>query len=260
MATIALTADRDTASIVIRVGGMTSGDLLTRTDRNGTAAVRLMNGQGPIDGLLVARDHEAALFGPVTYKVAGAVATERLDAVRYPYVGVEGDRLARVVTPQDTLTPRLVLDKAYSRDSKSTHHDIINRLDPVTVEGGTSLERGTITYLTDTQGLADLEKLYAPGGVLLLRHTSAAFERETAPLPIASDLYHTPNGWSVRSGPTVSGVQLWEVSVGYLQKYIPTFPVAGSIGWDFDSVKEMFTSFNSVRDSFEDFDALTVGP
>jgi hypothetical protein len=70
---LTLTPLPDFAAVRLEVDDAPDGELvILRSDANGQQPVRLLEGQAPASGVLVATDYEPALHGPVTYSVPGA--------------------------------------------------------------------------------------------------------------------------------------------------------------------------------------------
>jgi hypothetical protein len=221
---ITLTPDITTQSVLIEVSGVPSDSILMRTDRNGTAPVRLFPNQGFASGSLIVTDSEPALFGLVSYTAGTATASFEFNpAFDLP------DVLATPVLPANRAIPLMTLDHAYSRPSTSTEHQVIGRADPLAVLAPLGFKSGTLRFLVQSAEDADaVESVYDRGEAVLIRFSAT----------------RNPDGTRTAT----SGDEVRR----------PTAPLAGSAGWTFDQLAAEVSTFDAVPLSYSTFDNLTA--
>lgn len=216
---------------------------VVRSDANGTAPVRLREGQEPIDGVMVATDYEAALTGPLTYTVTDglggvAVASTTLAGVTSPWLSVP-------VLPQLGIRVAAVLDDYTSGyEARGVLHTVIDRPDRVPTLAPLSTRSGRFTVLCGShQDAVTVAAVYNRGQVVHLRQ----------PTHGGMDAYHVATGVDVSpDGPR------WLVSVQWAEVARPTGPLLGGIGWDWATLSSQYTDWDEVRRSYQDWTQVTI--
>lgn len=250
---ITLTPDITSQSVLIEVSGVPADSILMRTDRNGTAPVRLFPNQGFASGSLIVTDSEAALFGLVSYTAGTATAAFEFNpAFDLP------DVLATPVLPANRAIPLMTLDHSYSRPSTSTEHQVIGRADPLAVLAPLGFKSGTLRFLVQSAEDADaVESVYDRGEAVFIRF-SATRNPDGTRTATSGDLYHFAQSVNVRPDTSRTNSRYWEVSVSYSEVRRPTAPLAGSAGWTFDQLTAEVSTFDAVPLSYSTFDNLTA--
>lgn len=244
MTTLTATPLPDLAAVRLEASSATPGDpVLTRTDINGTAPVRLRAGQGMADGTLVVVDYEAALAGLVVYELVhdGRYrASVRLD--------LDETRLAVAVSPNVSAVVPLVEGLTAGWGSTATLHVVQDRETPVVTTGFLSTRVGQLRMVAlEYATAAGIALVYRTGATVLLRQPHHA----------GLDLYHVVSpGGRVSLDHDEAGA--WIVSVDFTEVARPLDPLLGDLGWGFDDVALTFDDFDAVRDSFRDFDELAA--
>lgn len=249
--TLDVTPQPATAGILVdvRVDPGTEMAGLVRSDANGAASVRLLEGQGIDSGALVVVDYEAALIGPVVYTftdTAGNVTTASttLEGLGRSYVTVP-------VLPGYSVPVELVTEYRDAATAQATVHRIIGRRDPVVTLGPVHLREGTVQfYADDYAAAAAIRDAYDRGVVVMLRQPDYA----------GLDLYHTSTRVAVEVASEPTTPRRWLVTVDFIGTARPAGPLLGTLGWSFDDVTATYPDFDTVRASFATFADLAVGP
>ncbi|ONI63903.1 hypothetical protein ALI44B_04565 [Leifsonia sp. ALI-44-B] len=251
-ATLTATASPD-GSVLLIVGGAATDDKLMRSDRNGTAPVRLFPNQGIIDGGLLVTDNEASLMGQVVYSIGTASQTITFDGQ------VLTDILLTPVLPQNRNFPLLTLEHSYGRPSTSTKHQVINRPDKLAALGPLGYRSGSLSFLVASASMAtELEAIYDKGEVVLLRFSTGTNPLTGEQYPAERDLYHLSDDVRVnRDRESASG--FYKVDVNYTEIRRPSSPLAGSFGWTYNDVRDQFASYDEVAMIFPTYNDLAVG-
>lgn len=240
------TPDPDTGSILLTGQALTSVTGVLRSDANGTAQVRTLDGYLPLTGTLVIRDHEAALSGPVTYTLVGgggASVTTSLDGGD-PWLGVP-------VYPQHSRQVALITGYGADSASRATVHEPIGRRTPVVILGRLSARRGQLEVWCATHADAlSVKAVYDLGQVVMLRQAEHA----------GLDMYHVATAARVDPFVPAGARTRWRVVVEYVEVDRPSDALAGTLGWDFDAVTATHATFSDLAMSWADFDSLTIGP
>lgn len=221
---------------------------LTRSDDNGTASVRLFEGQGLSGGLLVANDYEASLVGLVTYTAVVATNGNQQETATAAFtdLGTQRAVLAPSTMPQYLQMPRLITGFEGTRTSRTTVHEVVNREDPLVILGPLGTRRGNLDIYVDEYALGRaLEDVYARGEIVLLRQ----------PFDRGLDMYHVAQSTSLGRDQTA-----WRLSVTYVETKAPTGPLLGSLGWTFDQAATSYPTFAAARTAFPTFNQYTTGP
>lgn len=244
--TLSATAQPSTASVLLEVSATGTVTEIMRADANGTAPVRVLAGQLPDTGTIIATDYEAALTGLITYTVTDGTTTATDSAtldLGVPWLFVP-------VVPNYSAQVEMVTGYTAERASTSSVHVVINRPDPVVTVGRLGYRRGTLSvWCADYAAVREVLSVYERGQVVMLR-------QPTFP---GLDLYHVATGVTAEPYPDETATRRWTVSVEFVEVARPTAPLAGSLGWSFADVTSGWSTFAALVSEFEDFDALTVG-
>jgi hypothetical protein len=232
---ITLTADAHTASIRIDSDeAFTGAYTFTRTDRNGTAPVRLKAAQSPRNGISV-RDYEAALSSLVAY----TLKTENTTYTAETYLDgtlsqhVKSDILTHVQRPEKRFIPTLVLGHESSRASKSTFHEVVGRADPLVVRGPLASRRGTLEFLAlDAAAATAAEGLNDVAGPLFFRFADG----------VSRDLYFEAEQVSVNFDEG-----RWRVRIEYIEVARPTLYLEGGTGTSYGDVKRRQQTYAELQ-------------
>lgn len=224
---------------------------LTRTDANGTSAVRLQDGQDLVGGVLLATDYEAALSGPITY-TATLTPSEFASTTTALNMDIGLGRSLYIMSvpvyPMYTEWVVLVTGWDMNRETTSTIHNVINRPDPIATLGRLRLRRGTLEITVgDYSDATRLASLYDRGEVVLLRQTHL----------LGADLYHVLSG---QVSITPGDLRTWNVSVDYTEVSRPTAPLAGGSGWTYERSAEFNTTYLASSLEFATYADLFIGP
>jgi hypothetical protein len=235
---IKLFPDAHTASIRIDSDvAFTGAYTFTRTDRNGTAPVRLKAAQSPRRGISV-RDYEAALSGPVSYTLKTEnntyTAETALDGTLSQHV--KSDILTHVQRPEKRFIPTLVLGHESSRPSKNTFHEVVGRADPLVVRGPLGTRRGTLEFLAlDAAAATAAEALNDVAGPLFFRFADG----------VSRDLYFEAEEVAVTFD---SG--RWRVRIQYVEVARPKLYLEGGTGLTYGELERRHSVYAEVQDQY----------
>jgi hypothetical protein len=213
--------------------GMTG---ILRADVNGNRLVRLHSTELPASGVLTVLDWEAALSGPVYYRLYSAIGEvwTSLDAVE--------PRFILPHRPYVSSVPDMITNYSASRASTATFHKVIDRPDPVVLEGALGLRRGSLeAWFPDYMGARDLEDLLNTGNVVMFRQAEHP----------GQDMYFRAENTSI--SPDEDG---WKLALDYLESPFPTGYVLPSKSWSFNRLAIDEPNFAAVRDGYASFHAL----
>jgi hypothetical protein len=225
--------------------GFTFG--LVRTDANGTAPVRLEDGQELVGGSLIVTDYEPSLVGPISYTVTTVeTVTETTE------LGVDALWLNVPELPQFNAQPELWLGLTSGRASSSTAHDVIDRPDPIMTMGRLRLRRGELRLWFDDYGAAHaLAELYDQGAVSLLRQ----------PYLDRADMYHTlAPGAEIRVDPLDVESTRWGVTIPYVECARPLGPQQGAASWTYGDGLALSPTYSADLVRFPTYADRVAGP
>jgi len=231
---------RSSAHIALTIQPSSPVRRIVRTDVNGPAMLRVPARMLPSSGLLTVEDREAALVGPVRYDVddgaRGATATTEL-AASMPWLSLP--LLAAQSVQVDSVTG---YDAA--RDSLSTLHYPINRVDPLVTLGKMRTRAGRLeVYCSDHTAASRLYRLAGKGEIMLLRQAEHR----------GLDMYFTV---------TRDGVEYvdgsWLYSADYTEVAWPGGDLVTREGWTFADLKTSADTFETVTSRYLTFDQLKV--
>lgn len=254
---IAITATPlpDLSAVRVAVTGAAAGPVvITRSDHNGSAPVRLLPDQETSGGSLIAVDYEAAIFGPVVYVVVDSAAATSTAAT----VQLDGTppTIAAIATPQLRATVTIV-DLTETNTDNGTAHVILDDDAPTVVVAAPSTRHVTIMCRVGKYAdAAQLRDVLTARAVVLVRYANY----------IGADVYGTPRRVTVSPEriSTTDGVteltRRWFVSFELDEEGRPGGPLLGAAGWTFDVVTATYDSFDDLALAFPTFDAMTVGP
>lgn len=248
MTTIAAVSQPADAAVLLTVTATATVTAITRTDVNGTAAVRTLPGLLPhTAGSFVLTDYEAAA-GLVTYAVQSSAP-----AACSLTVTLTGPRLSSLVLPAYFAAVDLVEGYTAARATTATLHDVIDRADPVVTLGVMRLRTGTLTmWARDYAAARAIEAVYARGEVALFRQTQYP----------GLDMYHVAlDEITVTPHDPATAPRRWSVVVPFVEVARPTGAnILGTLGWSFDDVAATYATFTAVPAVFATFNDLTTGP
>lgn len=217
---------------------------LTRTDANGTRAVRLPDGMEPIGGTMTVADYEAALAGLIRYDLTDG-AGDTVSASTE--LAAELPRLGVAVLPQVAVELELVTGYEASRASSGTIHAVVGSGVPVPTIAELTTRRGTLQAgVADYATAADVEAVYTRGQVVLLRQ----------PTHPGLDMYHVAE--SVQVTPDRAG--RWSVVIRYVEVAPPNAPLQGALGWTYADVSGTYASYTELAAAFPSYADLAAGP
>lgn len=228
---------------------------LTRSDDNGTRSVRLYEGQGLSDGVLVTTDPEPALTGLVSYTAVVHNSTSGTDTTVNASATLAGSvgrsRLAPASVPSQGQWFDYALDLSMSRDTTSVVTQVINRPDPLVTLGSQTLRSGTLTvYTPDYQSGAALEAVFNRGEVVFMRQPDYP----------GLDMYLVGTRTSLTPQVRVGKPAVWTLAVDYTEVTAPTTPLRGSLGWTIAESLARNATLAASRAEFPTVLDLLIGP
>jgi hypothetical protein len=228
---------------------------LTRSDDNGTRPVRLYEGQGLSDGVLVTLDPEPALTGLVAYTAVVHDAVTNKDVTVNASATLAGQvtrsRIAPASLPSAGAWFEHTLGISIDRQTTSTVAQVINRPDPLVTLGAQTLRAGVLTiWAEDYVTGSALESVFNRGEVVLLRQPDYP----------GLDMYVVGTRTSLSPVVRVGQPARWELSLDYTEVAAPTTPLRGSIGWTFGESAARNATFAASRTEFPTFLDLLIGP
>lgn len=252
MTTLNLTPQPSTASVLVQVS-LTDGGTLTavmRTDANGTAPVRVQDGQLPSTTSVVVEDNEAATAGEITYR---AVVTDGPAATSTTTLPNTDPWLTVPLLPPYSIPVAQVSGYDEARSSHTTVHEPIGRRLPLPTLGVLSGRRGRLElWAADYPAALAIVHVYSLGETVMLRQADH----------VGLDLYHVVDAGQITVTPHAGTDtrRRWAVTVPYIEVDVPTGPASGTLGWSIDDVLAAHATVAEVAEVYDSVDALTVGP
>jgi hypothetical protein len=219
---------------------------LARSDRNGTAPVRLEEGQELVGGSLIVTDYEAALSGPVNYIVTTTETVTSSTALNLDEMWLTVPELPQFGRRVDGVQLR------HGRPSASTLHEPIDRADPILTVSKLGTRRGQLVMYAATYDDAQLlVECYAQGVCVMLRQ----------PYLNGADVYHvaTPGG-EVAVDPVGGDYSSWQVTVPFVELARPTGPQLGALAWTYGDGLARNSTYALDAAEFPTYAARVVGP
>lgn len=249
MTALTATVDNDLAAVLLQVTAAPAGPVtIERTDRNGVAAVRLMDGEEPISGAMTVRDWEPALTGTVTYTVTDAAAGTATATVT---TAVALPVLMAAVLPHSRATLAAVTDFSDESEMGGTVHQVIGRAEPLVIGAGHTLATGSLTVYAgsfeDAQAVAAVARA---GNVLLLRQPTYA----------GMDRYLTARRASVRPRNDDTTPRRWDVELAYLEQASPDGPLESAAGWNYAAHTALGLTYAQSTAQFATYRDRVIGP
>ena len=250
MTALTLTPQPSTASVLIQITGAPAGPVvITRSDANGVATVRLREGQEPISGSLTLSDFEPALVGPLAYDVVDSAGDTTSDSTTLAGT-VARPQIGGVQQPGLEFDPELVTGYDANRPGASTVHRVIGRADPVITLAPSHTREGRLSvWCRDHEEAVTAARVLAQARILMFRQ----------PTHPGMDMYFYAENVTTRPLQATADGWRWVTECDYLELRSPTLPLLGAAGWTFGDVVASFPTFAAVRSAFADFDALLVG-
>jgi len=258
------TPERVRLEVVESGAGDTRTQRITRTDANGTRAVRVPAGTFPLAaGTHTIDDHEASLRtgGTITYR-AFTVAGDADDVLTSdPWTGTEQAHLTVPLVPSLGLLladgpddPDAVPVTRYggTRLSSTTLHPIIGRTDPVAVLGPSALPVGALEFATpDLERAGQLVDLLARGWTYMLRQSDQP----------GLDLYFVVTGTALEHGEDdrADGARLWLLRVDYARVAAPPDDSATTAGWTYGELAAAAGTYAELPARWDTYLDLAVG-
>lgn len=242
------------ASIVVTVSGHTSGTLvaLTRTDANGSRAVRLYEDQDLSSGLLVVTDAEAALVGPVVYSATVSVSgTAETATESTQFEDGISPRLHPAIRPDLGVTLSHVLQYNSTRPTATTVHQVIDRREPLVALGVQGARTGVIDLFANTYTDARaIESTLGQGETMMLRQAEYG----------GLDMYFTALSTEVYPDESRTAVRRWIVRVEFQEISWPSTPLFGSVGWTIAASLARNATLADSQAEFPTVGDLLIGP
>lgn len=238
------------AAIRLRLAGAGAGPAtITRTDANGTRAVRLLPGQVPVSGVLTVTDYEPALTGAVTYTADTAIG-----AATPKVTGLTGQVLPWLtIADQPQYRVQLPAIEQWSATSpaRDVMHDIIDRPDPIPVIHPTSTRRVTTRiYAPDYATAAAIRAVLDQPYVCLIRQA-------TYP---GMDAYLRPTRATMMPKDPATPTRAWWVELDATEVQPRPGPLLGAAGWTIASVRDTYPTIADMKAALTTVAALRIGP
>lgn len=219
---------------------------LTRTDANGTRAVRMREGDGIVGGALLVTDYEAALSGPVSYTVTTTEAVTTTTSL-----DVAQTWLTVPVVPTYSYPVDLVTGYEANSEPTTTVHLIIGRADPILSLGVMRMRSGRLDLWCASYDDAEaIVGVYSRGQVVMLRQ----------PDHPGLDMYHAATGAvRVTPHPENTPTRRWAVEVSYTEVKAPSAPLAGALGWTYAQATAAYPTYGDSMAAFPTYGDLYIG-
>jgi len=239
MTTLTASPNEAGTAVVLTLTPTESITTITRTDANGTTAVRLPAGTLPRTDPLTYTDWESSLSGLVTYNVTGASASITLWS--------EIPVLVAPLRPALSQTIDMLVDYGASRTGLGTIHQVVDRPDPLVALGRLASRAGSLgIWIPSYAAGRSLEDMIDRAGVVFYK------QREHAGL----DMYFTVSGTDLTRDSS-EGSEAWILNVQYQEITRPTSPI-NETAWTFANVSTSFASFANVTANYDDFELLSI--
>lgn len=246
-----ITPDAGTGSVLLDIerAGLTVYRVL-RTDANGSAEVRGMEGQFPAlpgegsAARVILTDYEAAA-GDLLYSVETSAGT------------VNGSTVLELSSPWLTvpLMPNLsepvpaVMDYSAARPALGRVHEVLYRADPLPVLRALGFRAGSLVI--EAGDLADalrIERVFTRRQVVMFRGLVPGMDMYLVPESVS----HSPVQSQDGNGYT------YEVTVSYRQVARPAGAQSGALGWTYNALLESYGTYAALAAAFDSYDDLTI--
>lgn len=252
MSTLTATVLPELGAVRLEVAGAPAGPaVIIRTDHNGTADVRQLEGQQTSAGTLVVTDFEPALFGPITYALEGATpAVVSLEVAR-PFVSVAVSPFYRAEVVSFTTGTETV-------DDRGAEHVILDSPAAVILRGPMSLRSGELeAWCASYEDAHALRAALSTGEVVHIRH----------PEHRGMDAYVAVRSVTVSPYPQLvhdldaGGATLrWRVGIRYAEQPTPTGALRSAAGWNYNELTALGLTYDQLPALFPTYNDLAVGP
>jgi hypothetical protein len=240
MALITATPDPATATVELVLDPALGITTILRADANGTRPVRLRTGDLPASGTITVTDYEAAIAGPLFYRVLGAAAEPV-----WTSLDLELPRFILPSIPHFFVVAETVHGYSAGRASRATFHTVIGRDDPLVAEGRLSSRTGILDVWFGTYAEArSLEDMLARGQTAMYRQAEHP----------GMDMYFHVTGTDV-----VPDEVSWKLTANYVEVGFPPGNVLTDKTWTFTKLAQVGGSFDEVTDDYASFHDLAVG-
>jgi hypothetical protein len=228
---------------------------LTRADNNGTRPVRLYEGQGLSDGVLVTVDPEPALRGLVSYTAVVHDSVGNTDVTVYASTSLDSlvhrSRIAPASIPSQGQWYDLAPEMSLGRSTTTTLAQVINRPDPLVTLGSQTLRSGTMQiFANDYQMGAALEAVFNRGEIVFVRQADHP----------GLDMYIVGTRTSLNIQSQLTTPRRWILEVDYSEVAAPTTLLRGSIGWTVATSLARNSTLAASRAEFPTVLDLLIGP
>lgn len=236
MTTLTVAAHNNGTAATLTLTPSVSVTAITRTDSNGTVAIRVPAGTFPRSSPVALTDWEPALGSTVTYSVPGAVAAITLGSA-LPW-------LVAPLRPDMSQPVEMITDYAAGRISLGTIHQVVDRIDPLVALGRLAARSGSLTAWVPSYAAGrSLEDMIDRAGVLMLKQAQHA----------GQDMYFITTSCELVSDPEDG----WTLTLAYQEITRPLSPINTAV-WTFASVSHSFASFANVSSKYADFEMLSI--
>lgn len=238
MTTLILTTDPSTGTVRLTITPTAAVTRVRRSDANGSADVRTMDGELPHTAgtVLILDDYEAG-HGTTTYTVttaAGTVTGSVVLALSSPWLGTPEN-------PQHSAPVPAVLGYGAGSTTRSTVHEPDGRGDAVVIVMGGAKRRGTLTlqggsYAT-TLGLLSICQR---GQTLMLRQTQHP----------GMDMYFIAMQAEIVTSRSDGAGSLFDLDIQYLEVARPGGALSGALGWTWADLAAAYPTWDDMYDAY----------
>lgn len=195
---------------------------------------------------LVIEDFECPLGRTVTYQVQ---ADNNPAVFKHTKVKTRRVVLSLPHMPAMSAIIPIFSDYTSTRKMPGATDLIIGRTDPLVTILPLQKRQGTLTYVFDNYlDASRVEEIYAQGYPLLLRQ----------PCHEGLDLYHTAES-TTPSHEANNGVNLWKLTINYVEQNIPGGYLVGAVNWDYKALAEKHVDFTDMESSYSDYGNMLMG-